>query len=149
MNASRKLGYIGLGAMGMGMAQNLLRAGHDLTVYDVRADVTAVLVEEGAHAAATPAELGAACDVVHVNVRTEEQVEEVLFGIGGDGGAGGNGGAGGAGGGGGGGPSIGILSTGTAPTLSNNIFVIGAGGVGGAGFFAGVTGRSGNVVNLP
>jgi 3-hydroxyisobutyrate dehydrogenase-like beta-hydroxyacid dehydrogenase len=86
MNASRKLGYIGLGAMGMGMAQNLLRAGHDLTVYDVRAEVTAVLIDEGAHAAATPTELGAACDVVHVNVRTEEQVEEVLFGTGGDGG---------------------------------------------------------------
>jgi 3-hydroxyisobutyrate dehydrogenase-like beta-hydroxyacid dehydrogenase len=86
MSASRKLGYIGLGAMGMGMAQNLLRAGHDLTVYDVRADVTAVLVDEGAHTAATPAEVGAACDVVHVNVRSEEQVEEVLFGIGGDGG---------------------------------------------------------------
>jgi 3-hydroxyisobutyrate dehydrogenase-like beta-hydroxyacid dehydrogenase len=86
MSESRKLGYIGLGAMGMGMAQNLLRAGCDLTVFDVRPEVLVPLVEGGAQAATSPAGVGAACDVVHVNVRTDEQVEEVLFG---DDGAGG------------------------------------------------------------
>jgi 3-hydroxyisobutyrate dehydrogenase-like beta-hydroxyacid dehydrogenase len=86
MTTQRKLGYIGLGAMGLGMAQNLLRAGRDLTVYDVRADAMTPLVEGGAHAAASVAEVGAVSDVVHVNVRTDEQVEDVLFGADGEGG---------------------------------------------------------------
>jgi 3-hydroxyisobutyrate dehydrogenase-like beta-hydroxyacid dehydrogenase len=84
MSESRKLGYIGLGAMGMGMAQNLLRAGYDVTVYDVRPELVDAAVQSGAHAASSPAEIGAVCDVVHVNVRTDDQVEEVLFGADGE-----------------------------------------------------------------
>jgi 3-hydroxyisobutyrate dehydrogenase-like beta-hydroxyacid dehydrogenase len=76
------IGYIGLGAMGMGMARNLLTAGFDVTAYDVRPEVTADAVAAGAHAAGSPTEVGERCDVVAVNVRTPGQVEDVLFGTG-------------------------------------------------------------------
>lgn len=76
----RKIGFVGLGAMGLGMANNLVRAGYDTTVYDVRPEPVAAAVQVGASAAASLAELGRTCDVVHVNVRTQEQVDEVLFG---------------------------------------------------------------------
>jgi 3-hydroxyisobutyrate dehydrogenase-like beta-hydroxyacid dehydrogenase len=86
MSELPRIGYIGLGAMGMGMAGNLLKAGFEVTAYDVRADVLAQAVERGARAAGSPGEVGASCDIVAVNVRTPSQVEQVLFGDDGEGG---------------------------------------------------------------
>jgi 3-hydroxyisobutyrate dehydrogenase-like beta-hydroxyacid dehydrogenase len=51
-----KIGFIGLGKMGVGMARNLMRAGHELTVYNRTKEKAASLVREGASVAATPAE---------------------------------------------------------------------------------------------
>src|SRR5216683_2137634 len=47
-----KVGFIGLGRMGAGMATSLLRAGHDTTVYNRTPGKVQALVEQGAHAAA-------------------------------------------------------------------------------------------------
>ena len=77
---SRNVGFIGLGSMGTGMAQNLIRAGFDLTVYDIRKETTTILREGGAHVADSPSGLAKQCEIIHVNVRTESQVTEVLFG---------------------------------------------------------------------
>lgn len=77
---NQKAGLIGLGAMGAGMAQSLRRAGHHLHVYDVRADAAAAFAREGGTACASPAELGAACDVVVSVVVNAAQSESVLFG---------------------------------------------------------------------
>lgn len=73
-------GVIGLGAMGRGMAASLRRAGHVPHVYDLRADAVQDFVREGGTACATPAALGAACDVVISVVVNAAQTEAVLFG---------------------------------------------------------------------
>jgi 3-hydroxyisobutyrate dehydrogenase-like beta-hydroxyacid dehydrogenase len=76
-----RVGFIGLGIMGSRMAANLRRAGHDLTVYNrTRATAEAWAAEHGAAVAATPAEAGAAADVVITMVVDGDQVSEVLLG---------------------------------------------------------------------
>jgi 3-hydroxyisobutyrate dehydrogenase len=74
------VGVIGLGSMGGGVARSLLRAGFPVRVCDVRREVALALTASGAVACASPAELGAACDVVILLVVNAEQVETVLFG---------------------------------------------------------------------
>ena len=82
MNKPR-VGVIGLGSMGGGVAKSLLRADFPVRVCDVRPEVVQSFVAAGAVACASPAELGAACDVVIVLVVNAEQTETVLFGTGG------------------------------------------------------------------
>ena len=75
-----QVGLIGLGAMGLGMAQSLRRAGHTVHVYDVRAEAAKAFAKDGGVVAASPAALGAACDVVVSVVVNAAQTESVLFG---------------------------------------------------------------------
>ncbi|MEO7117160.1 MAG: L-threonate dehydrogenase [Caldimonas sp.] len=84
----RKVGVIGLGAMGAGMAGSLRRAGCDVHVCDLRDGVAAAFAAEGGTAEATAAALAAACDVVISVVVNAAQTESVLFGDGSDGDAG-------------------------------------------------------------
>ena len=74
-----KVGLIGVGNMGMGMSRNILKAGHELTVYDVRPEPLETLVQEGANAAASPREVGAAADAVFIMVLNVEQVKAALL----------------------------------------------------------------------
>jgi L-threonate 2-dehydrogenase len=82
-----RVGLIGLGAMGLGMASSLRRAGHAPTVFDLRADVARAFVQDGGNAACiaadSSAELAAVCDVVISVVVNAAQTEELLFGAGG------------------------------------------------------------------
>jgi 3-hydroxyisobutyrate dehydrogenase-like beta-hydroxyacid dehydrogenase len=79
-----RVGFIGLGIMGSRMAANLRGAGHELTVYNrTRATAEAWAAEHGATLAATPADAGAAADVVITMVVDGDQVREVLLGPGG------------------------------------------------------------------
>ncbi len=75
-----KVGVIGLGSMGGGVARSLLRAGFPTHVCDARPESVQALVKEGAIGCATPAEIGAACDIIVVLVVNAEQVDTVLFG---------------------------------------------------------------------
>ena len=59
-----KVGFIGLGNVGSKLSGSLLRNGVDLTVYDLNADLMAVLTNRGAKAGASPAQLMQDCDVV-------------------------------------------------------------------------------------
>jgi len=77
---SRKVGVIGLGAMGLGVARSLLRAGFQVHACDVRQDVLNKFAEEGGVACANPAEMGRAVDVVVTLVVNAAQTETVLFG---------------------------------------------------------------------
>ncbi|MDY7545176.1 NAD(P)-dependent oxidoreductase [Glaciimonas sp. CA11.2] len=74
------VGVIGLGAMGLGVARSLLRAGLRTHACDLRPPVLAQFSSEGGIACATPAELGAQCDVVITVVVNAAQTEQVLFG---------------------------------------------------------------------
>ena len=76
----KSVGVIGLGAMGLGVARSLLRAGFRTYACDVRREVLAAFAAEGGVACATPAELGAACGVVLTLVVNAQQTEAVLLG---------------------------------------------------------------------
>jgi len=80
---SRRVGVIGLGAMGAGIAQSLRRAGHDVHVYDIRQQASAAFAAQGGVACATLADMAAACDVVISVVVNAQQTEDVLYGEGG------------------------------------------------------------------
>jgi putative dehydrogenase len=77
---SRKVGVIGLGAMGMGVARSLLRAGFQVHACDLRREILQAFVAAGGVGCASPAELGAQCEVVVTLVVNAAQTETVLFG---------------------------------------------------------------------
>jgi 3-hydroxyisobutyrate dehydrogenase-like beta-hydroxyacid dehydrogenase len=74
-----EIGFIGLGNMGRGMAANLLKAGHHVTVYNRSPAKAEALVQQGATAARTIAE---ACggEVVFTMLADDQAVENVTFG---------------------------------------------------------------------
>ncbi|WP_050455097.1 L-threonate dehydrogenase [Candidatus Burkholderia verschuerenii] len=76
----KKVGVIGLGAMGQGVAKNLLDAGFDVYGCDVRRESLATFAEHGGKPCETPAQLGAQCDVVITFVVNAAQTDAVLFG---------------------------------------------------------------------
>lgn len=80
------IGFIGLGAMGSGMAASLRRAGHTLQVFDVRREVADAFAAQGGRACASPAEAAQGADVVVSVVVNAAQTEAVLFGADGQGG---------------------------------------------------------------
>ncbi|MCZ2419628.1 MAG: NAD-binding protein [Burkholderiales bacterium] len=75
-----KVGFIGLGVMGRPMALHLLEAGHELSVYARRAEAAQPLVDAGAKACASPAEVAAASEVVFTMVTAGADVEQVALG---------------------------------------------------------------------
>src|ERR1700722_1426532 len=77
-----KVGLIGLGNMGAGMAANLLRAGHEVTVYNRTTGKAQALVAQGARQAAKVAD---ACrgEAVITMLADDSAVESVVFGQGG------------------------------------------------------------------
>ena len=80
------IGFIGLGAMGSGMAGSLRRAGHALQVFDVRPAVSAAFSANGGKACASTAEAAQGAGVVISVVVNAAQTEAVLFGENGAGG---------------------------------------------------------------
>lgn len=78
-----KVGFIGLGIMGLPMARNLLEADHSLVVFNRTAARCAELASEGAVVAGSPAEVAATCPVVITIVSDSEAVQEVIAGGGG------------------------------------------------------------------
>ncbi|WP_203640470.1 2-hydroxy-3-oxopropionate reductase [Levilactobacillus andaensis] len=78
-----KLGFIGLGIMGKPMAKNLVKAGHDLTVFDFKEDAVKELVADGATEAKTGKEVAEKSDVIFTMVPNSPNVEAALFNEGG------------------------------------------------------------------
>lgn len=75
-----RVGIIGLGNMGKNMAQNLIKGGFDLMVYDVRRDPIEEMIELGAKGATSLEELGNFCDMVFVMVMNYIQVQSCVMG---------------------------------------------------------------------
>lgn len=75
-----KVGFIGLGGMGAGMAHNLLASGHDLIVYDLRRESAAPLEAAGATWAVSVEDLGRAVDVVFTSLPGPKEMQEVGLG---------------------------------------------------------------------
>ena len=80
MSENKKVGLIGWGAMGLGMAKSLRRGGYHVHVCDVRREAADAFAKEGGVACGSPAEVAAACEVVFSVVVNAEQTEAVLFG---------------------------------------------------------------------
>ncbi|MBU2534758.1 MAG: 3-hydroxyisobutyrate dehydrogenase [Chloroflexi bacterium] len=76
----KKLGFIGLGNMGKGMALNLARAGYPLTVHDIRPEPVQELVQAGAKAAGSPREVAENSEIVITMVTSSPHVEQIMFG---------------------------------------------------------------------
>jgi 3-hydroxyisobutyrate dehydrogenase len=72
------VGFIGLGQIGAPMAEHLVDWPGGLVVCDVRAEAVAPFAARGAKVVDAPADLAAACDVVSVMVRDDEQVRDVV-----------------------------------------------------------------------
>ncbi|HET7608683.1 MAG TPA: NAD(P)-dependent oxidoreductase [Gammaproteobacteria bacterium] len=75
-----KVGFVGLGRMGQGMARRLLDAGHDLTVFDQFAAQAASLAAAGAHAAASVAEVAERSEIVVTMLVEDATVANVGLG---------------------------------------------------------------------
>ncbi len=80
---TERIGFIGLGAMGKGMASNLQNKGFQLSVFDIDPQPVAVLVQLGAIAAASIAELTESSDIVVTMLPGSPEVDTVVLGEGG------------------------------------------------------------------
>jgi len=74
------VGFIGLGIMGQGMTRNLLKAGFSVTVWNRTAGKMGPLVEAGAQAAQSPADVAAKSDITVICVSDTPDVEAVILG---------------------------------------------------------------------
>jgi 2-hydroxy-3-oxopropionate reductase len=75
-----KLGFIGLGIMGKPMAGHLLKAGHEVSVYDLNPAAIQELVPKGAAACKSNKEVAQKSEVIFIIVQDTPDVEAVLFG---------------------------------------------------------------------
>jgi len=78
--ATMKIGFIGLGMMGAGMASNLQKAGHELVVHDLTRQAASKHLGAGAVWADTPRAVAAACDLVFTSLPTPADVRTVGLG---------------------------------------------------------------------
>ena len=77
----KRIGVIGLGAMGRGMAGSLRRAGYEVYVADVRKEADDEFVKEGGVACESPAEVAQHCEILVSVVVNAAQTQEVLYGV--------------------------------------------------------------------
>jgi len=76
----KKVGLIGLGDMGIGMAGNILKNGFELTGFDLRAERLNMLADLGGKPASSPKEVAENSDAVFVMVLNGDQVKQVVSG---------------------------------------------------------------------
>lgn len=79
-NKDKKIGLVGLGVMGKPMAKNLLKAGYDLTVFDIKEEPVQEVVALGAKAASSPAEIGETCEIIITMLPNSQHVISVVTG---------------------------------------------------------------------
>jgi len=77
---AEKLGYLGLGMMGFPMSRRLIKAGHDVMVWNRSSAKAAALVEAGAKAAACPRDVASTAGIIFMCLTDAAAVEAVVFG---------------------------------------------------------------------
>ncbi|MAF94554.1 MAG: dehydrogenase [Rhodospirillaceae bacterium] len=75
-----RIAFLGTGNMGAGMAACLIKAGHDLTVYNRTTEKTGALTKQGATAADTPKEAAVGADAVIAMLSDDEASKAVWLG---------------------------------------------------------------------
>jgi 2-hydroxy-3-oxopropionate reductase len=83
LEESMKIGFVGLGIMGKPMARNLMKAGHELFVFDIAARPVAEMVAEGAQSCASASEAASKTDVTITMLPDGPDVEAAVLGPGG------------------------------------------------------------------
>ena len=76
-----KIGFIGLGMMGAGMASNLQKAGHELVVHDLTRQAASKHLNAGATWVESPRAVAQACDLVFTSLPTPADVRQVGSGL--------------------------------------------------------------------
>ncbi|GBL19579.1 3-hydroxyisobutyrate dehydrogenase [Anaerolineae bacterium] len=79
-HSAKKLGFIGIGNLGMHLAGSLLRAGYALTIFDLNKAAAAALLAAGARWADSPAEVAKASDTVFTCLPSSKAVSAVVSG---------------------------------------------------------------------
>jgi 4-hydroxybutyrate dehydrogenase / sulfolactaldehyde 3-reductase len=74
------IGFIGLGAMGRGMASNCVRKGFKLVVFDIKPESVADLVKLGATAAKSIADVAKSCSIIITVLPTGREVDQIVMG---------------------------------------------------------------------
>jgi 3-hydroxyisobutyrate dehydrogenase len=80
MTSKAKIGYVGVGLMGLPMAKRLLSLGYAVRAYDIAPGQVEAARAAGASAAASAADAAKGADLVLLNLPTPESVEEAAFG---------------------------------------------------------------------
>ena len=75
-----RIGFIGLGAMGAPMSQNMLKKGYKLIVYDIVSERVEAAVKQDAEAAASSKEVAERADVIITMLPSSPHVREVILG---------------------------------------------------------------------
>jgi 2-hydroxymethylglutarate dehydrogenase len=75
-----KVGFIGLGNIGLPVASNLLKGGHELIVYDARRERMEMIIPSGARGARSPREVAMESEVVFTSLPNPKVCEEVMLG---------------------------------------------------------------------
>jgi 3-hydroxyisobutyrate dehydrogenase-like beta-hydroxyacid dehydrogenase len=79
INAVKRTGVIGLGAMGLPMARHMAAKGFEVAGYDITAEVSARAKDHGVRVCGSVAEVSGHAEVVIVMVATDEQVRDVVL----------------------------------------------------------------------
>lgn len=74
-----KVGVIGCGLMGSGIAKNLLKNNYEVMVYDINEDAVKNLVNQGAVVASKPEELASQVDYLILSLTSPELVKEIVI----------------------------------------------------------------------
>ncbi|CAL1538141.1 unnamed protein product [Lymnaea stagnalis] len=75
-----RIGFLGLGIMGQGMVMNLLRSGHEVTVWNRTATKCREFVKAGALKGNNPADVVQSCDITFTCVADSTAVRDIMFG---------------------------------------------------------------------
>ncbi len=80
LSKKTKIGFIGIGVMGVSMCGRMMEAGYSMTIYNRTKSKAKSLIKKGAKWASSPAEVAAAAEIVFTIVGYPQDVEEVYFG---------------------------------------------------------------------
>lgn len=77
---AKKIGFIGLGVMGLPMARNLIKAGYEVTAYDVRKEAMDAIAKDGAALGTSPADVASKTEVIITMLPNSPHVKSAVLG---------------------------------------------------------------------
>ncbi len=75
-----KIGFIGIGQMGFPMANRIIDAGYELSLFDIRKEITQPLIDKGAKFSESPKKMAITCDIILSSLPGPKEVEEIVYG---------------------------------------------------------------------